>query len=165
MEYPEHSTKGDISWAILSDLNVIHCIAISNGIAWALLPHSEHRFPAPSSKLCQIWWRHWRGTLYLHAAVYRHSTLQKVRVLRRLWKQPSAKAHTHKHGAHLLLVKKKEFQLSSNDCGFICAGVNFVSSYKWHTLFYELFVTNLLLFERLQKTARELTVFWNLWRN
>ena len=25
-------------------------------------PHSEHRFPAPSSKLCQIWLRHWRGT-------------------------------------------------------------------------------------------------------
>ena len=31
--------------------------------------HSEHRFPAPSSKLCQIWLRHWRGTLYLRAAV------------------------------------------------------------------------------------------------
>ena len=34
-------------------------------------PHSEHRFPAPSSKLCQIWLRHWRGTLYLCAAVQR----------------------------------------------------------------------------------------------
>ena len=32
---------------------------------------SEHRVPAPSSKLCQIWLRHWRGTLYLHAAVHR----------------------------------------------------------------------------------------------
>ena len=27
--------------------------------------HSEHRFPAPSSKLCQIWLRHRRGTLCL----------------------------------------------------------------------------------------------------
>ena len=36
-------------------------------------PHSEHLFPAPSSKLCQIWLRHWRGTLYLRAAVHRHS--------------------------------------------------------------------------------------------
>ena len=51
-------------------------------------PHSEHRFPAPSSKLCQIWLRHWRGTLYLRAAV------RKVRVLIRLWKQPSAQART-----------------------------------------------------------------------
>ena len=30
--------------------------------------HAKHRFPAPSSKLCQIWLHHWRGTLYLHAA-------------------------------------------------------------------------------------------------
>ena len=35
--------------------------------------HSEHHFPAPSSKLCQIWLRHWKGggTLYLRAAVHR----------------------------------------------------------------------------------------------
>ena len=33
--------------------------------------HSEHRFPAPSSELCQIWLRHWRGTLYLRAGVQR----------------------------------------------------------------------------------------------
>ena len=32
--------------------------------------------------------------------------------------------------------KKKEFCLDSNDCGFICAGVNFVDGYKWHALFY-----------------------------
>ena len=40
-------------------------------------PHSEHRFPAPSSKLCQIWLHHWKGTLYLHAAVQR-----------RIWRPP-----------------------------------------------------------------------------
>ena len=33
--------------------------------------HSQHRFPAPSSTLCQIYLRHWRGTLYLRAAVHR----------------------------------------------------------------------------------------------
>ena len=32
---------------------------------------SKHCFPAPSSKLCQIWLRYWRGTLYLRAAVHR----------------------------------------------------------------------------------------------
>ena len=32
--------------------------------------HSKHCFPAPSSKLCQIWLHHWRGTLYLRAAVH-----------------------------------------------------------------------------------------------
>ena len=36
------------------------------------IAHSEHRFPAPSSKLGQIELHHWRGTLYLHAAVQRH---------------------------------------------------------------------------------------------
>ena len=46
------------------------------------------------------------------------------------------------------------FRLDSNDCGFICAGVNFVGGYKWHSLFYfELFVTNLLLFEHQQKNC------------
>ena len=30
---------------------------------------------------------------------------------------------------------------------------------------FELFVTNLLLFEHQQKTARKLTVFWTLRRN
>ena len=40
------------------------------------IPHSEHRFLAPSSKLSQnwnsarVWLRHWRGTVYLRAAVH-----------------------------------------------------------------------------------------------
>ena len=34
-------------------------------------PHSDHRIPAPSSKLYQIWLRHSVGTLYLRAAVHR----------------------------------------------------------------------------------------------
>ena len=35
--------------------------------------HFEHRFPTPSSKLCQIWLRHWRDTgyLYVRATVHR----------------------------------------------------------------------------------------------
>ena len=36
-------------------------------------PHSKHRFPTPSSRLCQNWLRHRRGTLYLRAAVHRRS--------------------------------------------------------------------------------------------
>ena len=36
------------------------------------LQHSaQHRFPAPYSKLCQIWLRHSRDTVYLRAAVHR----------------------------------------------------------------------------------------------
>ena len=31
----------------------------------------DHRFPAPSSKPCQNWLRHWRGTLYFRAATRR----------------------------------------------------------------------------------------------
>ena len=42
---------------------------------WWWHAHSEHRFPAPSSKLCQIWLRHWTGTLYLRAAVRRRGQL------------------------------------------------------------------------------------------
>ena len=37
----------------------------------AFQPHSQHHFQAPSSKLCQNWLRHRRGTLYLRAAVHR----------------------------------------------------------------------------------------------
>ena len=50
--------------------------------------------------------------------------------------------------------KEKKFRLDSNDCGFICAGVNFVGGYKWHLVLFELFVITLLLFEHQQKTAR-----------
>ena len=43
------------------------------------------------------------------------------------------KPHARKHETHPPRVKKKEeeeFRLDSNDCGFICAGVNFVGGYK-----------------------------------
>ena len=50
-----------------------------------------------------------------------------------------APKHPGKHETHPPRVKKKkEFRLDSNDCGFICAGVNFVA---------ELFVINQLQFE------------------
>ena len=42
-----------------------------------------------------------------------------------------APKHAHKHEAHPPWVKKeKEFRLDSNNCGFVCAGVNFVGGYK-----------------------------------
>ena len=44
--------------------------------------------------------------------------------------------HACKHETHSPWVKKKKFHLDSNDCGFICAGINFVGGYKWHALFY-----------------------------
>ena len=37
-----------------------------------------------------------------------------------------------RQNAHAIGSRK----LSANDCGFICAGVNFVGGYKWHALFY-----------------------------
>ena len=49
--------------------NKASCLWQNTFLRWPV-PHSEHRFPAPSSKLCQIWLRHWRGTLYLCAAVH-----------------------------------------------------------------------------------------------
>ena len=38
--------------------------------------------------------------------------------------------HARKHETHPPRVKQKEFRLDSNDCGFICAGVNFIGGYK-----------------------------------
>ena len=58
-------------------------------------PHSEHRFPAPSSRLCQIWLRHWRGTLYLRAAVHRRGQ------------------HARKHEAHAPRVKKSSVSIQT----------------------------------------------------
>ena len=46
--------------------------------------------------------------------------------------------HARKHETHPPMVKKKEKEsrLDSDDCGFICAGVNFAGGYKFHALFY-----------------------------
>ena len=85
--------------------------------------HSEHRFPAPSSKLCQIWLRHWRGTLYLRAAVHRRGQ-RSPKGLGTDWYDCGcnlAPKHARKHESHLPRVKK-EFRLGSNDSGFIWAG-------------------------------------------
>ena len=41
-----------------------------------------------------------------------------------------APKHARKHETHPPRLKKKEFRLDSNDCGFVCAGVNFVGGYK-----------------------------------
>ena len=66
--------------------------------------------------------------------------------------------HARKHETHPLRVNKErnEFRLDSNNCGFICVGVNFVGGYKLMTrlVLSELIVTNLLLSEHQRKTAR-----------
>ena len=49
------------AWALMSVL----CLVLHLGVQ-----SHEHRFPAPSSKLCRNWLRHWRSTLHLRAAVY-----------------------------------------------------------------------------------------------
>ena len=58
----------DQSWIVDDSLSVSPKFSRATQKPWA---HSEHRFPAPSSKLCQIWLRHWWGTLYEGAAVHR----------------------------------------------------------------------------------------------
>ena len=61
-------------------------------------PHSQHRSPAPSSKLCHNWLRHGRGTLYLSAAVHwcsqRPLKCLGTNKSLRLWKQHRAQAPT-----------------------------------------------------------------------
>ena len=59
------------------------------------------------------------------------SALRKVRVLIKDCGSNLAPKHPRKHEAHPPRVKKREeFRLDSNDCSFICAGVNFVGGYK-----------------------------------
>ena len=84
--------------------------------------HSEHRFLASSSKLCQNWLCHWRGTLYLRTAFGYQDCGSNI-----------ASKHTRKHGARLPRVKKrkkKKFHLCSNDLGFICTGAINMGGYK-----------------------------------
>ena len=68
---------------------------------------SEHHFPAPSSKLCQIWLRHGRGALYLRAAV--HWRGQRPPKGSGTGKTGSnlAPKHARKHDMHPPRVKKR----------------------------------------------------------
>ena len=71
------------AWCVGAMYSNAWCVSATHSKAWCVT-HSGHRFPAPSSKLCQNWLRHWRGTLYLPAAVHRRgpaSALRKVWVL------------------------------------------------------------------------------------
>ena len=99
-----------------------------------LIAHSEHCFPAPSSKLCQIWLHHWRGTLYLHAAVHRRGQrprkdLGTDKTVEATW-CPSTRVNMR----HIHLGLKKEFRLDSNDFSFIWAGVSNMVSYKTNVI-------------------------------
>ena len=70
--------------------------------------HSEHRFPAPSSKLCQIWLRLWRGTLYLRAAVHRRGQRPPKGLGTNDCESSLGPKHPRKHETHLPRVKKRK---------------------------------------------------------
>ena len=61
--------------SVFSASEQTHCALVLCDPEW--IAHSEHRFPAPSSTLCLIWLRHWRGTLYLRADVHRRGQRPK----------------------------------------------------------------------------------------
>ena len=72
-------------------------------------PHSQHRFLAPSSKLCQIYLRHGRGTLYLRAAVQRRGQRSPKGSGTNMTVEANlAPKHARKHETHPPRVKKKE---------------------------------------------------------
>ena len=104
---------------------------------------------------------HWRGTLYLRAAVHRRGQ-RPPKGSGTNCRSNLAPKHPRKHETHPPRVKKrrkKGFRLDSNDCGFICAGVKFVGGYKWHALFYLLFfVTNFTYY--CLSTNKKLLVSW-----
>ena len=106
----------------------------------------------PSTKLCQNWLHHWRGTLYLYAAVHwcgqrplkglgTSKTVEATQYpsthvnMRRI--HPGLKKKTEKKKRKKKERKKKECHLDSNDFGFIHAGVSNMVSYKrnvWYNL-------------------------------
>ena len=60
-----------------------------------------------------------------------HLSSDAVRALRKVQPKHARKEETSTPGKKKKKKrKKKEFRLDSNDCGFICAGVNFVGGYK-----------------------------------
>ena len=68
---------------------------------------SERRFPAPSSKFCQIWLRHWRGTLYLRSCPPTRSASSE-RFGYYDCGSSLAPKHPRKHEAHPPRVKKRK---------------------------------------------------------
>ena len=133
-------------------------------------PHtySEHRFPAPSSKLCQIWLRHWRGTFYLRAAVQRRgqrppkgSGTDIGKTVEATWR-PS----THENVRRIhpgWEEKKKKFRLNSNDFGFIWAGVSNMVSYKTN-VWYNFSTNKKLLVSRQFSGPYGVTKYGSGWR-
>ena len=69
--------------------------------------------PAPSSKLCQISLCHWRGTLYLRAAVHRHGQRPPKGLGTDETGSNLAPKHAHKHEAYPPWVKKKKKRVPS----------------------------------------------------
>jgi len=47
-----------VGWSSLMSVSTPPVLWDGVTARWGAAPHSEHRFPAPSSKLCQIWLRH-----------------------------------------------------------------------------------------------------------
>ena len=76
-----------------------------------------------------------------------------------------APKHARKHETHPPRVKKDELRLDSNDCGFICAGVNFVGGYKWHALFYWVVCNKRTTVWTPTKNCSSADSFLTLWRN
>ena len=109
---------------------------------WRVAYVSEHRFPAPSSKLCQISLRHCRGTLYLRAAVqWRGQRPPKGSGTNNDCRSNLAPKHAQKHEMHPSRVKAKQNKKQKQNkkltiVVLFCAGVNFAGTYKWHALFY-----------------------------
>ena len=91
-----------------------------------------------SSKLCQIWLRHWKG----HSLSPRSCPPTRSAPSERFGYyydcgSSLAPKHPREHETHSFRVKKEKFRLDWNDSGFICAGVSDVVSYKrnvWYNL-------------------------------
>ena len=65
LPFPTAVTETSSRSSAVRETHAIIAFGSVQGAVWLSItksPHSEHRFPAPSSRLCQNCSRHWRGT-------------------------------------------------------------------------------------------------------
>ena len=115
----------------------LHC----NDIYTARVSHSEHRFPASSSKLLPDLVTPLKGhSLFPHSCPPTQSAPSERFGYWYDCGSSLAPKHPRKHETHPPRVKKREKKkkvpsLFKRLWFLICTGVNFVGGYKWQTLF------------------------------
>ena len=96
--------------------------------------HSTPGIPAPSSKLCHDWLRHWRCTnIYLRAAVHRLCQRSPKGLGTNKTESNTASKHARKHEGRPLRIKQISSISIQTILVLFCDGVNDMDGYKRNT--------------------------------